>query len=119
MAAGRCPGSGREPGSAVRGSPRACPGPLDRAELDRELDAGRPVLLRVVHEVTGSPRQHWICVTGRDARTGRYTANDPATGRTTVLVQQDGALASAGGEPIRYTSDGRIVRFSASSAQQA
>ena len=83
-------------GGALQRAVRACPGPLDCAQLDRELDAGRPVLLRVVHDVQGEPRQHWICLTGRDARTGQYTANDPATGRTTVLLQEDGALASAG-----------------------
>jgi len=106
-------------GAAVKGAPRACPGPLDPAALDRELDAGRPVLLRVVHEVTGGPQQHWICLTGRDGPTGQYTANDPATGRTTVLVRRDGALVSAGGEPIHYTADGRMVRFSTDPAQQA
>ncbi len=75
-------------GTAVQGAPRACPGPLDCGELDRELDAGRPVLLRVVHDVQGATQQHWVCLTGRDARTGQYTANDPATGRTTVLVAE-------------------------------
>jgi hypothetical protein len=106
-------------GTAIQGAPRACPGPLDCGELDRELDAGRPVLLRVVHDVQGATQQHWVCLTGRDARTGRYTANDPATGRTTVLVRRDGALASAGGEPIHYAADGRMVRFSTGPAQQA
>ncbi len=105
-------------GSAVQGALRACPGPLDCGELDRELDAGRPVLLRVVHDVQGGARQHWVCLTGRDARTGQYTANDPATGRTTVLVWKDGALASAGGEPIHYAADGRMVHFSTGPAQQ-
>ncbi|MGZ6141670.1 MAG: LysM peptidoglycan-binding domain-containing protein [Myxococcaceae bacterium] len=106
-------------GSAVPGAPRACPGPLDCGDLDRELDGGRPVLLRVVHDVQGGAQQHWICLTGRDARTGQYTANDPATGRTTVLVRKDGALASASGEPIHYAADGRMVRFSTGPAQQA
>ena len=64
-------------GSAVQGAPRACPGPLDCGELDRELDAGRPVLLRVVHDVQGGARQHWVCLTGRDARTGQYTRQRP------------------------------------------
>lgn len=106
-------------GTAVHGAPRACPAPLDCGELDRELDAGRPVLLRVVHDVQGATQQHWVCLTGRDARTGQYTANDPATGRTTVLVRKDGALATADGEPIHYASDGRMVRFSTDPAQQA
>ncbi len=106
-------------GTAVQGAPRASPGPLDCGEVDRELDAGRPVLLRVVHDVQGAAQQHWVCLTGRDARTGQYTANDPATGRTTVLVRTDGALASAGGEPIHYAADGRMVRFSTGPAQQA
>ena len=99
-------------GAVVPGGPRACPGDLDRAALDRELDAGRPVLLRVVHEVHGESREHWICLTGRDPRSGRYTANDPATGRTTVLAREGGALASLDGEPVRYASDGRMVTFS-------
>jgi len=100
-------------GSAVPGSPRVCPGDLDRNLLDQELDAGRPVLLRVVHDVMGRSQQHWVCLTGRDPTTGRYTANDPATGHMTALVcEQDGALASAPGEPVRYASDGRMVTFS-------
>ena len=98
-------------GSAIPGATCASPGALDRDQLDRELDAGRPVLLRVVHDVQGHPRQHWICLTGRDPGSGRYTANDPATGRTTVLVPAGGALASLDGDPVRYASDGRMVRF--------
>jgi len=98
-------------GSAIPGATCATPGALDREQLDRELDAGRPVLLRVVHDVQGHPRQHWICVTGRDSGSGRYTANDPATGRTTLLASAGGALASLDGEPVRYASDGRMVRF--------
>ena len=98
---------------------RASPGGLDCAQLDHELDAGRPVLLRVVHDVQGESRQHWICLTARDVRTGQYTANDPATGRTTLLRQQDGALSSADGEPIRYASDGRMVRFGTGASPQA
>lgn len=106
-------------GAAIRGAPRACPGELDCPALDRELDAGRPVLLRVVHDVQGRAQQHWVCLTGRDARTGQYTANDPATGRTTVLVRQQGALASAEGEPVQYGSDGRMVTFDRGPARQA
>jgi hypothetical protein len=98
-------------GSAIPGRPRACPGDLDCARLDRELDAGRPVLLRVVHDVQGRPRQHWICITGRDASTGHYTAEDPATGRPTVLGGNGTALASLEGERVRYASDGRMVTF--------
>ncbi len=100
-------------GAVVPGGPRACPAELDRGALDRELDAGRPVLLRVVHGVHGGPRQHWICLTGRDPGSGHYTANDPVTGRTTVLAREGGALASLDGEPVRYASDGRMVTFSA------
>jgi hypothetical protein len=98
-------------GSAIHDGPRATPGTLDCAELDRELDAGRPVLLRVQHDVQGRPRQHWICLTGRDRGTGDYTANDPATGRSTVLARDGAGLASLGGEPVQYTSDGRMVTF--------
>jgi len=98
-------------GSAIPGGPRASPGDLDCNQLDRELDSGRPVLLRVAHDVQGGSQQHWICLTGRDARTGRYTANDPATGQATVLIRQGGALTSAGGEPVLYASDGRMVTF--------
>jgi LysM repeat protein len=98
-------------GSAIHEGPRVTPGALECAELDRELDAGRPVLLRVVHDVQGRPRQHWICLTGRDRGTGEYTANDPATGRSTVLGRDGTGLASLGGEPVQYTSDGRMVTF--------
>src|SRR4029453_10760781 len=45
-------------GSAIAGRPHASPGDLDCAQLDRELDAGKPVLLRVVHDVQGRSRQH-------------------------------------------------------------
>jgi LysM domain/Peptidase_C39 like family len=106
-------------GAAVPGGPHACPGELDCARLDRELDAGRPVLLRVVHDVQGHSQQHWICLTGRDPRTGQYTANDPATGRTTVLAGREGALSSAGGDPVQYASDGRMVTFEPATARQA
>ena len=98
-------------GSAIPGGPRASPGALDCAEVDRQLDAGRPVLLRVVHDVQGHPRQHWICLTGRDPASGRYTAADPATGGTTLLARTGAALASLDGEPVLYSSDGRMVRF--------
>jgi len=98
-------------GSAIPGTARATAGDLDCGGVDRELDAGRPVLLRVAHNVQGQARQHWICVTSRDARTGRYTAADPATGHTTVLTRTDGGLASAAGEPVQYASDGRMVTF--------
>jgi len=98
-------------GSAIAGRPRASPGDLDCAQLDRELDAGKPVLLRVVHDVQGRSRQHWICITGRDASTGHYTADDPATGRPTVLTRNGAALASLDGERVRYASDGRMVTF--------
>ena len=98
-------------GSAIPGATHASPGALDCAQLDRELDAGRPVLLRVVHDFQGHPRQHWICLTGRDPASGRYSANDPATGRTTQLARTGTALASLDGEPVRYASDGRMVRF--------
>jgi hypothetical protein len=102
--------------SAVPGVSRAAPGPFDVARLDRELDAGRPVLLRVAHDVHGRDRQHWVCLTGRDPRSGLYSANDPATGRSTALVLKGGALVSASGEPIRYSSDGRMVTFECSKA---
>jgi LysM repeat protein len=98
-------------GSAIAGRPRASPGDLDCAQLDRELDAGRPVLLRVVHDVQGRSRQHWICITGRDASTGHYTADDPATGRPTILTRNGAALASLDGERVQYASDGRMVTF--------
>jgi LysM repeat protein len=98
-------------GSAIPDGPRATPGALDCAQLDRQLDAGRPVLLRVVHEVQGRPRQHWICLTGHDPGTGEYTANDPATGRSTVLARAGTGLASLGVESVQYTSDGRMVTF--------
>jgi hypothetical protein len=100
-------------GSAIPGGTCATPGALDREQLDRELDAGRPVLLRVVHDVQGQPRQHWICLTGRDPASGLYTANDPATGRTTRLASAGGTLASLESEPVQYASDGRMVRFGA------
>ncbi len=106
-------------GSAIPGGPRASPGDLDCRRLDRELDSGRPVLLRVVHDVQGRSQQHWICLTGRDARTGAYTANDPATGRATVLTRQGDALSSTGGEPVQYASDGRMVTFSTRPAGEA
>jgi len=98
-------------GSAIPGETQARPGALDCARVDRELDSGRPVLLRVVHDVQGQPRQHWICLTARDPATGRYTANDPATGRPTVLERTGTALASLGQEPVQYVSDGRMVTF--------
>ena len=104
-------------GTAVHGAPQAWPGELDGPGMDRELDAGRPVLLRVTHDVQGLSRQHWICLTGRDPRTGQYTANDPATGHTTALVRSGGALASLPGEPIQYASDGRMVIFHPGPAQ--
>ena len=98
-------------GTAIPGAPRASAGDLDCGRVDRELDAGRPVLLRVAHDVQGQAHQHWICLTGRDPRTGQYTAADPATGHATVLIREGGALASAPGEPVQYASDGRVVTF--------
>jgi hypothetical protein len=98
-------------GTVAGGGTRPAPAAFDRSAVDRELDAGRPVLLRVLHDVQGVPRQHWICLTGRDPGTRSYTANDPATGRTTALVPSEGGLASGAGEPVRYASDGRMVTF--------
>jgi hypothetical protein len=106
-------------GSAIPGGTRARPGALDCAQVDRELDAGRPVLLRVVHDVQGQPRQHWICLTARDPGTGQYTANDPATGRPTRLARSGTALASLGAEPVQYASDGRMVTFGAGHVRQS
>lgn len=105
-------------GSAIPGGTRASPGMLDCARVDQELDAGRPVLLRVVHDVQGQPRQHWICLTDRDPGTGQYTANDPATGRSTLLARSGTALASLGGEALRYASDGRMVTFATGTVRQ-
>jgi hypothetical protein len=102
--------------SAVPGVSGAAPGPFDAAGLDRELEAGRPVLVRVAHDVRGREQQHWVCLTGRDPGSGLYSANDPATGRSTALVLRDGSLVSASGEPIRYASDGRMVTFRGSKA---
>jgi len=98
-------------GSAAGGGTRAAPADLDRSTVDRELEAGRPVLLRVLHDVEGFPRQHWICLTGRDPGSGRYTANDPATGRTTALASSGDRLVTVDGEPVRYASDARMVTF--------
>lgn len=98
-------------GTLVGGGTRAAPSAFERSAVDRELDAGRPVLLRVAHSVPGGPQQHWICLTGRDPASGSYTANDPATGRTTALVRSEDGLTSAVGEPVRYASDGRMVTF--------
>jgi len=106
-------------GSAIPGGTRASPGALDCARVDSELVAGRPVLLRVVHDVQGHSRQHWICLTGRDPGTGQYTANDPATGRTTRLARTGTALASLGEEPVQYASDGRMVTFAAGNVRQS
>jgi hypothetical protein len=106
-------------GTVAGGRTRAVPVAFDRATADRELDAGRPVLLRVLHDVQGGPRQHWICLTGRDARSGSYSANDPATGRTTALVSSGAGLVSAGGEPVRYVSDARMVTFATDSGRRA
>lgn len=106
-------------GSAIPGRTRASPGALDCARVDRELDAGRPVLLRVVHDVQGQARQHWICLTGRDPGTGQYTANDPASGRATLLGRSGAALASLGGEPVQYASDGRMVTFAGGDVRQS
>ena len=106
-------------GSAIPGGTRASPGALDCVRLDRELDAGRPVLLRVVHAMRGHPRQHWICLSGRDPGTGQYTANDPASGRTTLLARTGTALASLGEEPVQYASDGRMVTFAAGNVRQS
>jgi LysM repeat protein len=105
-------------GSAIPGQTRASPGTLDCAQVDRELEAGRPVLLRVVHDVEGQRRQHWICLTARDPATGQYTANDPATGRPTLLARSGPALASLGEEPVQYASDGRMVTFPAGVVRQ-
>jgi len=98
-------------GTAAGGETRVAPAPFDRATVDRELDGGRPVLLRVRHDAQGVSREHWICLTGRDDRSGSYSAADPATGRTTVLVSSAGGLVSAGGEPVRYASDTRMITF--------
>ena len=98
---------------------RLAPGALERTAVDCELDAGRPVLLRVQHDVQGVPRQHWICVTARDRTSGCYTANDPATGRTTALVSSGEGLVTLAGEPVRYVSDGRMVTVVAAGAPRS
>ncbi|WP_224248972.1 C39 family peptidase [Hyalangium gracile] len=88
--------------------------------IDKELDAGRPVVLAVDYKVGSSGgnvgTDHWVCLTRRGTD-GVYFANDPATGAEIRFQKQsDGQLQqineSGGSPPKPYRSSGEFATFS-------
>jgi len=65
------------------------PGGADLARINRELDAGYPV----VSEVRRKGNMHFVVLTGRDG--GTYRINDPAHGDRTTLNARYGSPATA------------------------
>ena len=75
-----------------------------RGELNRNLDAGRPVVAGVDYRrgrSSGfSAADHFITITGRNAD-GSYTAVDPAGGHE-ITLRSDGNGMLRGGRNNRY-----------------
>jgi peptidoglycan hydrolase-like protein with peptidoglycan-binding domain len=88
--------------------------------IDKELSAGRPVVVGVDYKRGsnggGNGTDHWVTVTGKRTENGRtvYTANDPANGQRFTFTmdgnrmratQQDGAWRN-------YVTTGELRTFS-------
>jgi LysM repeat protein len=81
------------------------------SDIDRELSAGRPVVIGVDYHRGGNNvgTDHWMCVTGKNAD-GTYNVNDPAGGNQIKMRMEGGALRATDGKPYRFTGD--AVTFS-------
>ena len=81
------------------------------AEIDRELAAGRPVVIGVDYHKGGNAAgtDHWMTVTGKNAD-GSYNVNDPAGGNQIKMCAEGGTLRATDGKPYRFTGD--AVTFS-------
>jgi len=83
--------------------------------VNRQLDAGRPVVVGVDYRTGGSGgsngTDHWIAITARGQENGRpvYYANDPATGKQIKLYENNGQLKQQDGKGYRTT--GELVVF--------
>lgn len=92
-------------------------------KVDKELAAGRPVVMGVDYkEGSGKNRHaghdgktdHWILITGKNPD-GTYRANDPATGKTLTLHRtKDGHLEAdqPAGNGAKYITTGEAATFS-------
>ncbi len=80
-------------------------------DIDRELAAGRPVVIGVDYHKGGNNvgTDHWMCVTGKNAD-GTYNVNDPAGGNQIKMRMEGGSLRATDGKPYRFTGD--AVTFS-------
>ncbi len=85
---------------------------LPVSAIDKELAAGRPVVIGVDYHKGGNKNgtDHWMCVTGKNAD-GTYNVNDPAGGNAIKMRMEGGQLRAVdGGKPYRFTGD--AVTFS-------
>jgi hypothetical protein len=75
------------------------------ATINRELDAGRPVVIGVDYKES-SAVDHWITLTRRGLENGKlvYHANDPAGGLQ-IKLYLNGDQLSGGSKNYRSTGD--------------
>jgi len=89
--------------------------PFNLSNINKQIDAGRPVVIGVDYKAGSNGgangTDHWITVTGRGKEGGKdvYYANDPATGAQISLRAEGGRLV---GGPKGYKSTGELVTFS-------
>ena len=98
---------------------------LGMSEIDKELAAGRPVVIGVDYK-NGKGTDHWMTITGKNAD-GTYNVNDPAggadkKGRMIRMEVRNGVLQSAdaqsnGSQGRPYKFDGNAVTFKGGNPQ--
>jgi LysM repeat protein len=84
-------------------------------EINKQVDAGRPVVVGVDYKGTAK-EDHWVTITGRERDANgktTYLANDPATGKSFKFREEGGKLVSdykaSNGRP--YGTTGRLITF--------
>ncbi|WNG40445.1 transglycosylase SLT domain-containing protein [Archangium violaceum] len=89
--------------------------PWSLSTINKQLDAGRPVVVGVDYKAGGNGggngTDHWITITGRGKQNGKpvYYANDPATGKQITLGVDGNQLK---GGPKGYKTTGELRTFS-------
>ena len=86
----------------------ATSGGMNFDTINKQLDAGRPVVIAVDHTGDGKT-DHYVTLTGRNGNT--YSANDPATGKEMSFNLQNGKLVGQSNNKT-YQSSGQAITFS-------